>query len=204
MNQRGVYGQSAWRHNGQSDRGWCTYLGADPSDADRAFIQIDVEMEAIVDAIYRAMGVDPATLRKPTIADAAWQQRVLAAKTKAQQSPLWSFWESSVSPKYEDWRSVRVTFLTSPMPLVEYDRWFDRVKQLHAEVKAEGINLKTPDPVSLSRLAGGGMDSSKIVKWAAIGGAAILGVVAVVALSSSTKQARAPYERYRYGYFATR
>jgi hypothetical protein len=217
MNQRGEYGRSARlsnghaRQSGYASRGWYEWIGAGAeADADlpiKQFKQIDAEMEVIIDAFYRAMGVDPAAIRHQSVTDEeAWKQRVRAVQTKAKQSPLWAYWESDVSPKYGDWRSTRAAFLTSPMPSAEYDRWLDRVKQLRADVKAKGIKLETPDPVSLSQPVGdvGGMDSSKIVKWVAIGGAAILGVVAVVTLASSTKQARAPYERYRYGYFATR
>ncbi|HSX22511.1 MAG TPA: hypothetical protein VLE97_07010, partial [Gaiellaceae bacterium] len=41
-------------------------------------------------------------------------------------------------------------------------------------------------------------------KWAAIGGAAILGVVAASSLASSTKDERAKYALYRYGYLSAR
>ena len=85
MNQRGEYGARQLR--GRSSYGRRAVIGAQAFDADAAFRQIDSEMQAIVDASYRAMGVDPAIIRKPVVADAAWNERVRAAAAKAKQSP---------------------------------------------------------------------------------------------------------------------
>lgn len=210
MNQRGEYGHDP--HRLCAARDWMTAVGAAPwqaGDADRAVNQLDAEMEAIIDATYRSMGVDPAALRRPPEADAAWMQRVRAAKSKAMQSPLWSYWETTVSPKYDDWKRARETFRTKPMTSWDdYVLWLPRVRHLHADVKVKGIKLDTPELVDLSKdIAGKGgeassIDRSKLLKWGAIGALAIGGVAALAALASSTKSAREPYERYRYGYFA--
>lgn len=118
--------------------------------------------------------------------------------------PLWSYWEASISPKYDDWRATRTTFLSHPMPAEEYDRWLGRVAQLRSDVKAKGVKLETPDPVSLTQPPAVPSDTSKLLKWGAIGVLAIGGVALLASLASSTKAARAPYERYRYGYLAAR
>lgn len=175
------------------------------ADATRALQQIDAEMESIVDAIYRTMGVDPAMIRRPAIADDAWMQRVRAAKAKAQQSPLWSYWESSVSPKYDDWQAARKGLLAKSMTSEDYDLWVGHVKQLRADVMAKGIKLDVAQPIFMPSVEPvPSMDTQKILKWGAIGALAIGGVAVLASLASSTKQERAPYERYRYGYLLTR
>lgn len=205
MNQRGEYG-SRPRDLCVRD-GWPGgFIGAAPiqPDSDRAVEQLDAEMEAIIDATYRSMGVDPKTIRQPSTPDEGWLQRVRAAKAKASQSPLWPFWETTVSPKYDDWKATRTAFRTTPMTSWDdYTRWFGRVNQLRADVKAKGIKLETPDLVDLSKgkeTPSDPSDRSKLLKWGAIGALGVGGVVALIALASSTKTERAPYERYRYGY----
>lgn len=196
MNQRGEYGCGP-------RKGWMIALvGAAPfqaGDVDRAVAQLDAEMEAIVDATYRSMGVDPTMLRRPVDADAAWIQRVREAKAKAMQSPLWSFWDITVSPKYEDWKASRTKPLTS---WDDYALWLARVRQLRADVKTKGIKLDTSELIDLSKGSeqSPSIDRSKLLKWGAIGALAIGGVAALVALASSTKTEREPYDRYRYGY----
>lgn len=169
MNQRGEYGP---RRGGA---GWQAraHVGAEPLDAVRALQQIDAEMEAIVDAMYRAMGVG------------AWQPRVLA-RAKAKQSPLWPYWESSVSPKYADWRMTQAGFASRPMSAEEYDRWFGRVAQLRADVRDKGVTLKTPDLVHLTRSQAPGTPG-KLLKWGAIGALAIGGVALLASLASATR-----------------
>lgn len=207
MNRRGEYG-GAGALGGR--RTWFIPIGAEPFDADRALKQIDAEMDAIVDALYRSMGADPKVLRRPAVADDLWMQRVRAAKAKAQQSPLWAYWESNVEPKYTDWRSARQTFATKAMTPEDYTVWLDRVKSVRSNLAVKGVKLDTPDPVSLSQTGPSqapsqspfaNLDSKKLWKWGAIGALAIGGLVAISALASSTKKARAPYERYRYGYY---
>jgi hypothetical protein len=178
-----------------------------PFDAQRALDQISAEMDVAIDEIYRAMGVDPATIRKPTVADDAWMQRVRAAQAKARQSPLWPFWESSASPKYDDWQSARKGFSTKPMTREDYDRWFGRVKELRAEARDKGVKLSSPEPLHAFVKVGppaGGFDKAALIKWGAIGAAGILGVLAISSLASSTKDERAKYDRYRYGYLSAR
>lgn len=214
MNRRGEYGFRS-RSICARDDGWVFLVGADagvkPSDAERAINQLDTEMEAIVDATYRAMDVDPKVLRRPTTADEGWMQRVRDAKAKAMKSPLWSFWETTISPKYEDWKMRSVLFrkqqvtgdagITPPMTWADYALWLARIQQLRSDVKSKGIKLETPDLVDLSKgEEASSPDRGKILKWGAIGAIALGGIVALVALASSTKAERAPYERYRYGY----
>ena len=136
-------------------------------------------MESIVDAAYRAMGVDPASVRKPAVVDAAWTDRVRAAAAKAKQSPLWTYWESSLSPKYDDWHAHGKSSITS---WDDYDRWLGRVIALRAEAKAKGIKIDTPELVSLAQTADGGGSSKK---WGVIGAIALGGIVTVAALASS-------------------
>lgn len=206
MNQRGEYGHSR-RTNGRSPYGspgwqaWCAYVGADPFDAARALDHINAEMENLVNDIYRAMGVDPATIRRPAVADDAWMQRVRAAQAKAKQSPLWSYWESNFSPKYDDWQAARKAFLVKPMTSEDYDRWLVRVNQVGAEANAKGLHWVGPATSLFAKPAG---DTSNLVKWGLIGALAIGGIALVATLASSTKRERAPYERYRYGYLLAR
>ena len=179
MNQRGQYG-SASRRGARR-----TAIGAQPfrsEDAEAAFRQIDGEMDVVVDATYRAMGVDPASVRKPVVVDAAWTDRVRAAVAKAKQSPLWAYWESSVSPKYDDWQTHGKATITS---WADYDRWLARVMGLRAEAKAKGIKIETPELSSLSQPPSGSSGSSK---WGTIGVIAVGGVVAVAALVASTSR----------------
>lgn len=209
MNQRGEYGGP---RGICGDHAWAfAAVGAapfQPRDAEQAVEQLDAEMEAIINATYRSMGVDPAALRRPVIPDAAWMQRVRDAKAKAMQSPLWSFWEATVSPKYDDWKASRETLRTKPLTSWDdYVLWLSRVRHLRADVKAKGVKLDTPELGDLSKggeapalEASAAFDRSKLLKWGAIGAAGVIGVIALVALSSSTKEAREPYERYRYGY----
>jgi len=193
MNQRGEYG-GARRLPGYACRpraAWRSVVGVE-FDADAAFRQIDTEMEAIVNATYRSMGVDPATVRNPAVADAAWTARVRAATAKAKQSPLWPYWESSLSPKYDDWHAQgRAAINTAE----DYDRWLGRVTALRAEAKAKGVKLETPDLVSLSQPPAG--DGGKIAKWGLIGAAAI-GAVVVIAAAASSARTRPTYSRYGY------
>lgn len=202
MNQRGEYGCGP-RSCGTRD-GWAVgIVGATPLFQPEAAVdQLDGEMEAITDATYWSMGVDPKVLRHPAAPDETWIQRVREAKAAAMKSPLWSFWETTVSPKYDDWKASHDAFRTKPLASWDdYTRWLSRVQQLRADVKAKGIKLDTPDLIDLSK--GGeapSVDRDKILKWGAIGALAVGGVIALVALASSTKQAREPYERYRYGY----
>ena len=205
MNQRGEYGGPRC---GARDC-WIIAVGAAPwqaGDAVRAIDQLDAEMEAIINATYRSMGVDPAALRRPADPDAAWMQRVREAKVKAMQSPLWSYWETTVSPKYDDWKHARETFRAKPpTSWDDYVLWLSRVRHLHADVKAKGIKLDTPELVDLSKDSAGkggeasSFDRSKLLKWGAIGALAIGGVAALVALGSSTKAEREPHARYCYG-----
>ncbi len=185
MNQRGQYGTAPQRHDRYGGRSLRATVGSQPpwtpEVADQAFRQIDAEMEAIVDATYRAMGVDPAAIRKPIVADAAWTDRVRAATAKAKQNPLWPYWESSVSPKYGDWHAQGKSAINS---WEDYDRWLARVVALRADAKAKGIKIETPDPVSLLSAGDGG----SIGKWGAIGALAIGAVVAGVALAASSSR----------------
>ncbi|HSX23076.1 MAG TPA: hypothetical protein VLE97_09905, partial [Gaiellaceae bacterium] len=194
-NQRGEYGSAAhpsWRPV------WVPRVGEDPAfDAPRALDHVSSEMEAVTDEIYRAMGVDPATIRRPAVADEAWMQRVRAAQAKAKQSPLWTFWESSASPKYDDWQAARKGFASRPMARADYDRWLGRVNELREEARGKGVKLAagpvrdvfTAAPLAPTSPSEEGKRS--LWKWAAIGGAAILGVVAASSLASSTKDERA-------------
>jgi hypothetical protein len=202
-------------------------------DSERATRSIDVEMNAIVDAMYRAMGVDPSILRqKFTIEQVAetqkkgklrglrkpgdpvwkepesqreineWKDRVQAARAKAEQSPLWSFYISAIAPHYDDWMKFRTDekfdLFTS---WEEYEKWLERVRQLRATVKEKGIRIETPDPLDLTKtlpaeLAEGALEFGKILKWGVIG---VLGIGAVVALSSVVSNLRSgkdPAEKY--------
>lgn len=204
MNGRGEYGGA-----GALSCTWFIPVGAEPFDAGRAMQQIDAEVDAIVDALYRAMGVDPKVLRRPSVADDLWMQRVRAARTKAQQSPLWTYWETNVEPKYNDWRSAQQAFAAKPMTPEDYTVWLDRVRSVRANLAVKGVKVETPDPVSLAQVTSAqpapsqspfaNIDTKRLLKWGAIGALAIGGLVAVSALASSTKKAREPYERYRYG-----
>lgn len=134
-------------------------------DSDRATRQIDTEMNAIVDAVYLAMGVIPSGLRRTFATQAdynadktspaeykAWADRVLAAKAIASASPLWSFFQSAVSPIYDEWMKFRgeneyYNLFTS---FEEYTNWLERARQLRRTVEAKGIGVETPRPLDLS------------------------------------------------------
>jgi len=196
---RGVYGHPTASRSGRR----CYSVGAQPGtafDAARAVKQIDAEMETIIDALYRAMGVDPAAVRRPASPDEAWMARARAAKAKAQQSPLWSYFDDSISPKYGDWGKVSEGFQGKPMTPEDYDRWLARVTQLRADVRSKGIKLKSPDPVNLFQGPAAVGDAGKVVKWTAIGALVIGGVVAISALASSSRRTSAPRASGPYGY----
>jgi hypothetical protein len=210
LSERGTYGnRSSRRHApwGQASVGLKLYhtLG----DSDRATAQIDTEMNAIVDAVYRAMGVDPSIIRlRPTLAEIAkmpkedvnaWKDHVFAAKAKAAQSPFWGFWDAAVSPIYAEWMQFRgdqkyYNLFTS---WEEYEKWLDRAKQLREAIKSRGIRIETPDPMDLTKTLPGAlldktgeavMEFGKIAKWAVIG---LLGIGGVVAITYAARGAKA-------------
>ena len=223
MNERGQYGNGVPR--GTYARGSCAIVGLKlihtPGDSDRAVRQIDTEMNAIVDAMYRAMGVDPTSLRKPfTLSEAAkmskedrdtrmgpWRDRVLAAKAKAVQSPLWAFFDSAVSPAYGEWLKFLhdheyYNVFTS---WDEYEKSLERARQLRVAVKAKGVHVETPEPVDLTKtlgaeaaegLKGIGKEALKIMKWAAIGVLAIGGVFALTSAASHLRKGTDPIKSY--------
>jgi hypothetical protein len=210
LSERGTYGN--WKYRGSP-----THLDARVGlklyhtlgDSDRATAQIDTEMNAIVDAIYRAMGVDPSIIRRKLTLEEmtkmskedinAWKDHVLAAKAKAVQSPFWGFWDAAVSPIYAEWMQFRgdqkyYNLFTS---WEEYEKWLDRAKQLREAVKARGIRIETPDPMDLTKTLPGAlldktgeavMEFGKIAKWAVIG---LLGIGGVVAITYAARGAKA-------------
>lgn len=228
MNERGQYGrQQRGYDRGYSARayGLPAAVGLNiafhsPADSDNAVRQIDSEMNAIMDAMYRAMGVDPSVRSALSIDEAVksgggtaqdkaklaqWKDRVLAAKATATKSPLWTFFDSAVSPVYGEWMKFRTSdqFYTYFTSWEEYEKWLERAKQLRATVQAKGVKLETPEPAdltkSLAEKAASGIgdiakDTFAILKWGLIG---VLGIGAVVALSSvamNVKKGRDPAE----------
>jgi len=213
MNDRGQYGKQSQHapiyprrvHFGTP------YVGIKlihtPGDSDRAVRQIDTEMNAIIDAMYRAMGVNPSLVRDPSIPfgeakDAAdrekvstWREQVLEAKAIASQSPLWPFFDSAVSPTYTSWLQFKWDhqFYNVFTSWEEYEKWLERAKQLRAAVIDRGVNIDTPEPVDLTKtLPGQAIDATgealketfKILKWAAIGALGIGGLFAVGTIAS--------------------
>ena len=131
-------------------------------DSERAVDQIDTEMNAIVDAMYRIMGVDPGIRRtdaSPEFATLtreekdAWKLRALDAIEKAKQSPWWSFWEQAVSPVFEEWQRFRwgQKFYNVFTSWEEYERWLERAKQLRASLQSKGVPLHSLEPMDLSK-----------------------------------------------------
>jgi hypothetical protein len=186
-------------------------------DSERAVEQIDTEMNAIVDAVYRAMGVDPSTIRRSlTVAEMAkmskedvnaWKDRVLVAKAKATQSPLWTFWYSTISPKWEEWARFRESqkYYNLFTSWEEYEQWLDRARQLRGQLKEKGIKIETADPSDLSKTLGGAAldagakavaDIGKIVKYGVIGALAIGGVIALSSVAHNLRSGKDPAEKY--------
>lgn len=157
-------------------------VGAQPFDPEVALRQIDAAMEAIVDATYRAMGVDPGAVRKPAVVDMAWTERVKAAVAKAKLSPLWGYWESSVSPKFDDWQAVRKGFSSKPMSPEEHGRWLGRVDALRAEAQSKGIKIEMPDLAILTQTSA--VEGNKIGSVGMLGLIAAGGVVVGVLVTS--------------------
>jgi len=217
VNERGQYGDAGSR----GGRGTRAIVGLKlihtPGDSDRAVRQIDTEMNAIVDAMYRAMDVDPTSLRKPFTLDQAakmstedratalnpWKDRVLAAKATAMQSPLWAFFDSAVSPAYDDWMKFLWDheFYSVFTSWEEYEKWLERARQLRATVTGRGVRIETPEPTDLTRSLGADIEAGigdvwKFAKYAAYG---LLGIGAVVALTSVAQNLRSgkdPGEKY--------
>ena len=227
MNGRGQYGTSGHVNGQQRGSYGRVTVGLKifhtPGDSDRAVRQIDTEMNAIVDAVYRAMGADPSLRRKYTLDEAAklsseerdaWKAAVLASKNQAVQSPLWSFFESAISPAYDEWMKFRGEheFYNLFTSWEEYENWLARARQLRETATAKGVRLETPDPVDLSKTlpgailetAGGAakkageaaLDVFKIAKWGAIGALAIGGIFALTSLVSTVRKGREPASYY--------
>lgn len=236
MNTRGTYGnwscgasRRSYGHRSLDNAPWGyasvgLKLFHTPGDSDRATAQIDTEMNAIVDSVYLAMGVDPSVIRRKfTIEETvkmpkedlnAWKDHVLAAKAKAVQSPFWGFWTTVVSPIYDEWMHFRgdqkyYNLFTS---WEEYEKWLERAKQLRATVEAKGIRVETPNPADLTKtLPGAALEAGgraaekageaiwefgKIAKWAAIGALVIGGVVALSSVAHNLRSGQDPAERY--------
>jgi len=190
-----------------------------PSDSDTAVRQIDTEMNAIVDAMYHAMGADP-TVRKPSwsleqlnkaIAKEGklprearrdpvwkemddWKEQVIANKAIAARSPLWPFFMSAVSPIYDEWQQFRAadkyyTYFTS---WEEYEKWLERAKQLRDTVRARGVKIETPAPVDLTKTLGaeGAEGLAGVVSILKWGVVGVLGIGAVVVLSNAASSLR--------------
>lgn len=131
-------------------------------DSERATRQIDVEMQAIIDAVYEAMGTDPNLLRRYTLDEAdklapdqlaAWKDQVADAKQVAQASKFWPFFSAVVSPVYQDWQSFREgqNYYNLFTSWEEYEKWLERAKNLRDAVRSQGIRPLTPTPVDLSK-----------------------------------------------------
>jgi len=232
MNERGQYGNSTARVTyargsyGPCERSWGNAIVGlklihTPGDSDRAVRQIDTEMNAIMDAMYRAMGVDPSIRKPPFTLDQAvkmskeerdtvlgpWKDRVLAVKEIATKSPLWPFFDSAVSPTFDEWMKFLndheyYNVFTS---WEEYENWLERAKQLRATVKERGALLETPDPMDLTKTlgaeaAGGlkdiGKEALSIMKWAAIGVLAIGGIFALTSAASHLRKGTDPIKSY--------
>lgn len=233
MNERGQYGNSAVRsmyaraYYDPCERSWDhTVVGLKAfhtmGDSDRATRSIDVEMSAIMDAMYRAMGADPSVRKPPFTFEQTdkmskherdtilgpWKERVLAAKAIATKSPLWPFFDSAVSPTFEEWQAFRgeheyYNLFTS---WEEYEKWLERAKQLRAAVMAKGVRVETPEPLDLTKTLGAeaagtlgdiGKGALSIVKWGVIGALAIGGVFALTSAVSHLRKGTDPVETFR-------
>jgi hypothetical protein len=215
VNERGQYSRESRASWGPAHIGLKLFHTV--GDSERAVEQIDTEMNAIVDAVYRAMGVDPSTLRRSlTVAEMAkmskedinaWKDRVFIAKAKATQSPFWTFWYTTVSPKWEEWARFRESqkFYNLFTSWEEYEQWLDRAKQLRGQLKEKGIKIETADPGDLSKTLGGAAldtaakaatDIGKILKYGVIGALVIGGVVALASVADNLKSKTDPAEKY--------
>lgn len=200
-----------------------------PDDTDIAVRQIDSQMNAIMDAMYRAMGADPSVRTAPFTWDeiakidrkdprwedlSKWKERVLAAKAIATKSPLWTFFDSNISPTYGEWQEFRRSdkFMTWFRSVETYEKWLERVRKLRKEVQAKGIRLETADPVDFTKTLPGTIidtageaakkageaawDIFKIMKWGAIGALGIGALVALSSLVSNLRKGKDPAEKY--------
>lgn len=197
-----------------------------PGDSDRATREIDTQLNALFDDVYRAMGVDRGDLKSPFSLKeseriiyrgsdqekeqlATWMDKVKAARAKARQSPHWAFWDSTVSPLQEEWQRFRgeqeYFFLNLFTAWEEYERWLNRIKQIRAEMKSRGIQLVSPDPIDLTKsiperavegAADVFKDVTKILKWGLIGALGIGSLVALTSVVSNVRKSRDPAERY--------
>lgn len=237
MNERGQYGHGGGRDSygtvvsSPRSASWVGLkLVHTPGDSERAVRQIDIEINAIIDAMYRAMGVDPSNLRGPKtlttrewldyIKNAprseieAWKDRVLAAKDKAVQSPLWSFWESAISPVYQDWQHFvqQEDYYRLFTTWEEYERWLERVRQLRKLVESKGVKVDTSEPQDLGKTLPGeavealgrgakkagetALDLVNTLKWVAIGAVGVTAVVVLSSVASNLRSGRDPAEKY--------
>jgi hypothetical protein len=244
VNDRGQYGNATYRtahtRGDYSTRsaGYCapsewsigsTQVGLKlfhtDGDSERAVEQINTEMDAIVDATYRAMGVDPSQIRKSTrtVAEyAKWAHdfarqsreernafllRVADAKDKAKKSPLWTFWSDAISPTYDEWLRFREknNYWSLFTSWEEYDHWLDRARQLRATAEAKGIHIDSPAPLDLTTTLPGDIfkaggetfkEMGKILKWGVIGALGIGAVVALSSVASKLRSGKDPSETY--------
>jgi len=194
-------------------------------DSERAVDQISTEMDAIVDATYRAMGVDPSQIRHSTRTVAeyvkwardfakqsreernAFLTRVADAKDKAKKSPLWVFWSDAISPTYDEWLRFREknNYWSLFTSFEEYEHWLERARQLRATAEAKGIHIDSPAPLDLTSTlpgeifkAGGETfkEMGKILKWGVIGALGIGAVVALSSVASKLRSGKDPSETY--------
>jgi hypothetical protein len=139
-------------------------------DADNAAREINTAFEQLVDAMYRAMGADPA-LRKLRPDQAVLLASTPAGNAKLQtiadmkKSPFYGLWQTTVSPLYEEWRHRSGPSFTDDVlkhatggllfgnDIDEYKRWQQRVGQAYVAAKAAGVPNLPPPSIPLSDTA---------------------------------------------------
>lgn len=135
-------------------------------DGDNAAREINTGFEQLVDAMYRAMGADPA-LRKLDSVAAVKLAQTPAGYAKLQtvadmkKSPFYGLWQTTISPLYEEWRHRRGPSFADDVlkhalggivfgnDIDEYKRWQTRFAGAYAAAKAAGVPNLAPPPLSL-------------------------------------------------------
>jgi hypothetical protein len=184
MNERGHYGNAAVGRSTLGPRGRHLYGGPtygtnvgialfhSQGDEVRLSNEINASFEALVDAMYRAMGVPRRSYTDAMSAlaknPAGFSKQLTNELATMHQSPFYTVWASKIAPVYEEWKAlrhdpggggitgalsaIRSSFLYGPITTSlfggdfdVYKRWFGRLSQAFAAAQAANVpNL--PDP----------------------------------------------------------
>lgn len=177
MNTRGQYGHSAigrsTLYNGAARGQYgSTSVGLSlfhtPADEKRASNEINAGFESLVDAMYRAMGVDPAVQRSLDVQMMArdprgYGKRLAEGLARMKASPYYAIWSSQISPVYEEWRAFRkdpgggltdALLSASVGPLFGgdfdiYKRWHSRLDKAYASAASAHVPNLPASPKAL-------------------------------------------------------